>query len=57
MARRTEMFQLRLTTAELERLQHAADQQKLSMSEVIRDLIKLHLPHPAHVLRNRSHEN
>ena len=48
---RQNIIHLRVNTSELERLQYAAEQQEISMSEVLRDLIKQHLPHPAHVQR------
>lgn len=48
------MIRFRVNTSELERLQYAAEQQEVTMSEVLRDLIKQHLPHPAHVQRAKQ---
>lgn len=43
---REHMLRTRLNTSEQERLQYAADQQGITVSELIRDFIK-QLPHPA----------
>ncbi len=51
---RNNVLHIRLNNSELERLQYVADQQEITVSEVIRDLIKVHLPHPPHARQTQQ---